>query len=301
MSSQSVPARKSSSLTVKQLARFKVVLSYLLAVIAIAFALYPVLMIISASLNPLGRLTTAGGIFPENPSLANYRQWLNDPLNPFPTWLWNSIKVSGITTALVVLMTAFAAYAFSRFRFRGRRSLLLTLILVQVFPNLLTIVALFLLLLQLGTYIPWLSLNTHGGLILIYLGGALGLNVWLMKGFFDSVPRDLDESARVDGASDWQIFWLIIFPLVRPILAVIAVLVFIGTFGDFLIASVMLQRSDQYTYMVGLYRLIAAGQFTANWGLFAAGAVIGAVPIVAIYLLLQDQIVGGLTAGSVKG
>jgi ABC-type maltose transport system permease subunit len=128
----------------------------------------------------------------------------------------------------------------------------------------------------------------------------MGLNVWLMKGFFDSIPRELDESAKVDGASDWQIFWRIIFPLVRPILAVIAILTFIGTFGDFLLASVILQRSEQYTFMVGLYRFIS-GTFNGNWGVFAAGAVIGALPIVAVYIILQDQIVSGLTAGSVKG
>jgi len=276
------------------------ILSYILAALSILFALLPVLMLISASLNPTGRLMNQSFI-PENASFVNYQELWSDPINTFPLWLWNSIKVSGITTILAVFITALAAYAFSRFRFRGRRNLLLSLVLVQVFPNLLTIVAIFLLLLELGDYIPFIGLNTHGGLILVYLGGVMGLNVWLMKAFFDSVPRDLDESGKVDGATDWQIFWRLIFPLVRPVLAVIAILTFIGTFGDFLMARIILQRSDQFTFMVGLYRLIAAGNFTANWGVFAAGAVVGALPIVAIYIALQDQIVGGLTAGSVKG
>ncbi len=299
MSSQSVPVRRKEGMSITQQRRAGLALSYFLSFLAVAFALYPVLMIISASLDPSGRLTSQG-IIPTNASFANYERLWSDPINPFPRWLWNSIKISTITTVLAVVITSFAAYAFSRFRFKGRRNLLLSLVLVQVFPNLLSLVSLFLLLLELGTYIPFLSVGTHGGLILIYLGGTMGLNVWLMKGFFDSVPRELDESAKVDGASDWQIFWRIIFPLVRPILAVIAILTFIGTFSDFLLASVILQRAEQYTFMVGLYRFIAT-QFTAQWGVFAAGAVIGAFPIVAIYIALQDQIVGGLTAGSVKG
>jgi arabinogalactan oligomer / maltooligosaccharide transport system permease protein len=126
------------------------------------------------------------------------------------------------------------------------------------------------------------------------------VNVWLMKGFFDSVPRDIDESAMVDGASHWQIFWQLIFPLVRPILVVIGILTFIGVYGDFLIARVMLTNVGQFTIMVGLYAFVAE-QYSQNWGVFAAGGLMAAVPIVVIYLLLQDQIVGGLTAGSVKG
>lgn len=299
MSSQPTAPRRGGGLTITQQKTLGLALSYFLSFLAVAFALYPVLMIISASLDPTGRLSSRSFI-PPNASFENYQTLWSDPLNPFPRWLWNSVKISGITTVLAVMITAFAAYAFSRFRFRGRRNLLLTLVLVQVFPNLLAIVALFLLLLEIGAYIPFLSVGTHGGLILVYLGGTMGLNVWLMKGFFDSVPRELDESAKVDGASDWQIFWRIIFPLVRPILAVIAILTFIGTFSDFLLASVILQRAEQYTFMVGLYRFIS-GTFTENWGVFAAGAVVGALPIVAIYIALQDQIVGGLTAGSVKG
>ena len=246
------------------------------------------------------RSISTSRLIPDNPTLKNFQLLFTSSRNPFPLWLWNSIKISGITSILSVIITALAAYAFSRFRFRGRRNLLLTLVLVQVFPNLLAIVSLYLMLLQLGSYIPGLGLNSHAGLILVYLGGTMGMGVWLMKGFFDSIPRDLDESAKVDGASDWQIFWRIIFPLVRPILAVIGVLNFIGTFNDFILATVLLQKKEQMTFMVGLYTAVS-GQFNTQWGLFAAGAIVGALPIVIIYLLLQDQIVGGLTAGAVKG
>jgi len=275
-------------------------LRYVVAIIAITFALFPVIWVISASINPSGSLASQE-LIPDNASLANYRVLLGgDPRFPFLRWLWNSFYLATITSILAVFITSLSAYAFSRFRFAGRRNLLLTLFLIQVFPNTLAMVALFLLLVQLGQYIPQLGVNSHGGLLLIYLGGVMGINVWLMKGFFDSIPRDIDESAMVDGATHWQIFWQLIFPLVRPILVVVGILTFIGVYGDFLIARVMLTSSAQYTVMVGLWVFIA-DQFSQNWGTFAAGGLMAAIPIVVIYLFLQDQIVGGLTVGSVKG
>lgn len=271
----------------------------IVALIAIFFSLFPVFFIVSAAFNPTGSIST-NTLFPANPTLRNFTVFFTDPLNPFPLWLWNSIKLGLITAAIVTSVTAVAAYAFSRFRFRGRQNLLLSLILVQVFPNLLALTAIYLMLLQLGTYIPWLGLGSHGGLLLIYIGGAMGVNVYLMKGFLDAVPKDLDESARVDGASDWQIFTMIILPLIRPIMAVIAVLTFIGVFNDYIFASVILQRKEELTFMVGLYTVVS-GQFNTQWGIFAAGAIIGALPVVLLYIALQDQIVSGLTAGAVKG
>jgi ABC-type maltose transport system permease subunit len=276
------------------------ILRYVVAVITIAFALFPVIWVISASFNPGGTLT-GQSLIPQNASFENYEVLLGgDPRFPFPRWLLNSLFIATTTSVIAVLVTALSAYAFSRFRFRGRRNLLLTLFLIQVFPNTLTMVALFLLLQQLGTYIPMLGINSHGGLILIYLGGVMGINVWLMKGFFDSVPREIDESAMVDGASHWQTFWMLIFPLVRPILIVVGILTFITAYSDFLLARVMLRSTDQYTVMVGLWVFIS-DQFSQNWGVFAAGGLMAAIPVVIIYLLLQDQIVGGLTQGAVKG
>lgn len=279
--------------------RILLVLRLVVAVVAIAYALFPAIWIISASLNPTGSLANQKFI-PENASLENFGELLNDPLHPFLLWLWNSIKISSIVSVLAVFMIALSAYAFSRFRFRLRESLLLSIFLVQVFPNSLTIVGLFLLLQQIGNYIPSLGLNSHGGLILVYLGWVMGINVWLMKGFFDSVPRDLDESALVDGATHWQCFRYLILPLVRPILAVVGILTFIGTFNDFILARVLLQSTEEFTLMVGLY-LFVSDQFAQNWGVFAAGALMAGVPIVILYLLLQDQIVSGLTQGAVKG
>lgn len=274
-------------------------LRILLGVVAIGYALFPVVWVASASLNPANSLFSAS-LIPRNASLINFERLLANPDFPFLRWMWNSIKVASVSSILGVLFTSLAAYAFSRFRFRGRRTMLQTILLIQVFPNLLAIVALFLLVRQIGDYIPWLGLNTHGGLILVYLGGVLGFNTWLMKGFFDSIPRDLDESAMMDGASHWQSFWYVILPLVRPILAVVGMLTFIGTYGDFILASVMLRSSENFTLGVGLTLLIGR-QYAERWGEFAAGALIGALPIVVIWLLLQDFVVGGLTRGAVKG
>lgn len=279
--------------------RVQLTLRLLVVAAAVVFAAFPIIWIISASFNPSSSMATQQ-LIPPNASTVNYDELLDDPLHPFGLWLWNSVRVAGVTAFLVVLVSAFGAYAFSRFRFRGRRSLLLTILLIQVFPNMLALIALFLLLQQIGAYIPWLGLNSHGGLILVYLGTQMGVNIWLMKGFFDSVPRDIDESALVDGASHWQVFWNLIVPLVRPVLAVVGILSFVGAFNEFILASVLLRTTEQFTLMVGLY-LFVTQNFSQTWGVFAAGALIGALPIVALYLLLQDQIIGGLTQGAVKG
>jgi ABC-type maltose transport system permease subunit len=214
--------------------------------------------------------------------------------------LFNSLKLSSITTICSISITTAAAYAFSRFRFRQRENMLRGILLVQVFPSLLVMVAVFLLMQQIGNIIPSFGLGTHNGLILVYLGGAMGINIWLMKGYFDSIPREIDESAMVDGATHWQIFTRLLLPLMRPIIVVVAILSFIFVYGDFIVASVLLKSTELYPLTVGLY-IFTSGQFAQQWGVFAAGALMGALPIVIIYLVLQDQIVGGLTQGAVKG
>jgi len=293
-------------------------------ILALAFALFPVAFIASSAFNPRGTLSTGSLIPPSVDSAAdlivNFRGLMVDNLDIWPFWNWiaNSLLVAGTSTILTVLITAMSAYSFSRFRFRGRRTMLLGILLLQVFPNLLMMVALFLILQQIGqlpeaiprvlpflSFINWdwlalFGLNSLGGLIFVYMGGAMGINTWLMKGFFDSIPRDIDESALVDGASHWQIFWLLIFPLVRPILAVVGVLVFVSTFNEFVLAQILLRDKEQWTLMVGLFNFINT-DFNRDWGKFAAGALVSSVPTVVLYIALQDQIVGGLTAGSVKG
>jgi len=271
----------------------------IILILASAFALYPVLLVIGASFDP--RNTLVGGrILPENPSLRNYELLFSGSQTPIFRWLLNSIIVSSISTLITLMLTTLAAYSLSRFRFRGRRTTLLATLVIQVFPTVAALVAFYLLLNQLGNIIPILGLNTLGGLILLYCGGALGANAFLMKGYFDTIPRELDESAKVDGAGEWTTFTQIILPLIRPILAVIGILTFIGTFNDFLLPRVFLRDSQVYTLAVGLSTYIG-NNFAVNWGIFAAGALIGAVPITIMFLLLQTQFISGLSQGAVKG
>lgn len=291
-------ARKESSISGAE--RLNVIVKLVIAIIASLIALYPIVYVISASFNPTNSITD---IIPPNASLVHYNKLLNDPNYPVFLWFFNSIKVAAISTILTLILTTLAAYAFSRLRFKGRRSGLLLILLIQLFPNTLAIVSLYLLLIQIGALIPWLGLNSHGGLILVYSGGALGFNTWLMKGFFDTIPKEIDESGVIDGASPTQIFLLLLLPLIRPILAVVAILAFIGVYADFLLAKVMLTGKDNYTLAVGLNLLLGenGGQRASNWGIFSAAALIGAIPIVIIFLVLQKQLVGGLTTGAVKG
>ncbi len=294
--SKSVSRKPQSIKRSKQLGLF---LRWVLAIVLVTFSIFPVLWIISAAINPVTDMANQQ-LIPANANLSNFRELTTNPIFPFFTWLKNSLKVSILSTLLTLSLTPMAAFAFSRFRFRGRQSLLKAILLIQSFPNLLAIVALFSIVKQIGDVIPWLGLNTHAGLILVYSGGAMGMNIWLMKGYMDTIPRDIDESAHVDGATDWQVFSKLILPLLRPILTVIGILSFIGTYGEFIIARTLLTKREMQTAMVCL-QIFTAGQYTQNWGVFAAGALIAAVPIMAIYLILQDQIVGGLTQGAAKG
>ena len=279
--------------------RVSVSIRLIIAVILIIFSIFPIIWMISASINPADTLATQT-LIPKNAGLGNYQELFNSGEFPYWRWFWNSIKIATITSVLSMTITTIAAYAFSRFRFRGRVTMLKALLLINAFPTLLALVATFLMISQLGDVLSFLGLNTHAGLILVYLGGAMGINIWLMKGFLDTIPHDIDESAMVEGASDWQIFTKLILPLLRPILIVIGILSYIGTYGDFVLARVLLKTTEQYTLMVGL-QIFTSARFDQRWGVFTAGALIGALPIMIIYLALQDQIVGGLTTGAVKG
>ncbi len=335
---------------------------HLVALLGVAFALFPIIWIISASINTVSSLN-ASTLIPESTTWENYRGLFNDPVNPFHRWLWNSFRIALIVSFLQLAMSAAAAYSFARLRWKGRRFGLLTILLIQMFPQFLAFVALFLMLdaledviggglsaplwivggalgliLLVGgllvrrgsdddrrrlwaagwavlgvvlvllailapgydtTLLPGIGLNP-AGLMFVYLGGSIGVNTWMMKGFYDSIPMTLDESARVDGATDWQIFSKIIVPLARPVLAVVFVITFVFIYNEFIIASLVLSDVNDYTYAVGL-NLFVQADFTANWGRLAAAAVLGGMPIVVVYLVAQDFIIGGLTQGAVKG
>ena len=269
---------------------------HLVGVLAVLYAGFPLVYVISASLADGGTLTGSNDLF-ASVSGANYVALGG---TQFWTWMANTLVVAVATGAGTVLMGAAAAYAFSRFRFSGRRVGLTALLIIQMFPQMLAFVAIFLLLISLGNVVPVLGLDSKLSLICVYLGGALGVNTFLMYGFFNTVPREIDEAAKIDGASHAQIYWTIVLRLTAPILAVVGLLSFIATFGEFIIARVLLQSEESWTLAVGLFGWVSSLQ-EANWGLFAAGAVISAVPVLALFLFLQKYIVGGLTAGSVKG
>ncbi len=279
--------------------RFSLTMKLIVSLILIFFSIFPVLWILSASVNPVSTLAGAK-LIPDNWGFDNFDKLFSGEVFPFWTVWWNSIKIASITTILVLFITTTAAYAFSRFRFAGRLAMLKAILLIQVFPSLLAIVAIFLMVSEIGDIVPFVDLDTHTGLILVYMGGAMGINIWLMKGFLDTIPRDIDESAMVDGASHWTTFVQLILPLLRPILVVIGILTFIGVYGDFILARILLKDKEQLTLMVAL-QTYTSGQFGEKWGPFSAGALLGALPIMVVYLTLQDQIVGGLTQGAVKG
>jgi arabinogalactan oligomer/maltooligosaccharide transport system permease protein len=269
---------------------------HLVGVLAVVYAGFPLVYVVSASLADGGTLTGSNDLF-ASVSGANYVALGG---TKFWTWMANTLVVAVATGAGTVLMGAAAAYAFSRFRFSGRRVGLTALLVIQMFPQMLAFVAIFLLLISLGNVVPVLGLDSKLSLICVYLGGALGVNTFLMYGFFNTVPREIDEAAKIDGASHAQIYWTIVLRLTAPILAVVGLLSFISTFGEFIIARVLLQSEENWTLAVGLYGWVSSLQ-DANWGLFTAGAVVSAVPVLALFLFLQKYIVGGLTAGSVKG
>ncbi|WP_062528780.1 sugar ABC transporter permease [Demequina rhizosphaerae] len=269
---------------------------YPFAALVIFYAAFPLVFVLSASLDERGSLASASKLF-SSISLTNYQD-LNDTL--FWTWMGNSLVIGVAAAVGAVLMGAAAAYAFSRFRFKGRRSSLTGLLILQMFPQTLAFVAIFLLLISLGEVIPSLGINSKIALICVYLGTALGANTFLMYGFFNSIPAEMDEAAKIDGASHAQIFWGMIIPLVRPILAVVGLLAFIAAFNDYILARVVLVSQENWTLAIGMYNWVS-DQLTARWGIFSAGAVIAATPILVLFLSLQKLIVGGLTSGSVKG
>jgi arabinogalactan oligomer/maltooligosaccharide transport system permease protein len=270
---------------------------HLVAIAVVLFALYPVAWVVSASFNPRGGLS-GQQLIPRDTTLTNYTRLIDR--YPFQQWFVNTMVIAGVSALLITVNSAAAAYAFSRMRFKGRRAGLLGLLLIQMFPANLAVVALFLLLVGLSDIVPAVAIGEYWGLIVVYVGTGLGVNVWLMKGFFDTIPISLDESARVDGASHFQVFRQIILPLVAPILAVVALISFVFIQNDVILASAMLKEPPDQTLAVGLFRFVSQ-RYEARWGLFAAGAMMGGIPVVALWFALQRYIVSGLTAGSVKG
>jgi arabinogalactan oligomer/maltooligosaccharide transport system permease protein len=269
------------------------------ALFAVFFALFPIYMVVISSLNPTGSLQVTSFI-PNEISFVNYVQLFNDPTIPFMRWMLNSLYIAGLVSVLSVVIGAASAFAFSRLRFKGKKVGLQTLLLVQMFPSILALAAVFVIMERVYNFAPEIGIGTQAGLMLVYLGGSMGVNIWLLKGFVDSIPLELDEAAKIDGASPMQIYWQIFVPLAAPVLAVVALLTFIGTFNEYILARLFLVEMETRTVAVGLQQFIG-GQFSTNWGAFAAGSILASIPIVIIFLSLQRYIIAGLTAGSVKG
>ncbi|MHB1166096.1 MAG: sugar ABC transporter permease [Candidatus Nanopelagicales bacterium] len=272
---------------------------HLVALVAIAFAITPVLWVISAAFtaNPT---ISSGNLLPRQPTTDNFTILFSNPDQPYLKWYLNTMVLAAVVAFFTVLIAASAAYAFSRFRFKGRKVGIMFLLLVQMFPQFLALVAIYLIMAQISDVFAGVGLDTLAGLGLVYLGGSMGVNAWLIKGFFDTIPMEIDESAKVDGATHGQVFWGIILPLAVPVLAIVGLLSFIGIINEFVIASSLLQSPGNKTLAVGLQGFINQ-QYAENWGPFAAGALLAAIPVVILFLFLQKFIVGGLTAGSVKG
>ena len=274
--------------------RGKRALAYILLIAVCVIIIYPLLWTIGASFNP-GNSLVSTSIIPKNPTNEHYVKLFAGEGNLFyKQWYLNSLKISVFTMLLSLISVSFTAYAFSRFRFKGRKNGLTLFMLLQMIPQFSALTAIFVLGQMLGL------INSHWLLILIYVGGQIPMNSYLLKGYMDTIPMDLDESARIEGASRTRIFWQIIIPLSRPMLAVVAMNGFTGPLGDFALSSVILRNPESYTLPIGLYKLVS-DKMGASYTTFAAGAILISIPIVIIFLSLQKHFVSSLTAGGTKG
>jgi arabinogalactan oligomer/maltooligosaccharide transport system permease protein len=238
-------------------------------------------------------------VLPGDVTLDNYRAVLND--SDFKNWIKNSIIVCTAVAAVSTVACALAAYAFSRLRFWGRRYGLMGMLIIQMFPVGIATAAYFYALFRIGEWTNGrVGLDTRLGLILVLAGGGVAFYAWLFKGYLDNMPRELEEAAFVDGASRLQTIWYVLLPLVRPMIAVIFLFLFIGTYSEYLLTSLILTDNTKWTLPIGL-NVFIFNQFNQHWTQFAAAAVMGAIPLMVVFMLMQRYLVAGLARGAVKG
>ncbi|CAI6305131.1 Maltose/maltodextrin transport system permease protein MalG [Bacillus subtilis] len=272
----------------------RLLFSYLLLAFMAVIIVYPLLWTAGASFNP-GNSLISTSIIPKHPTFDHYKElFAGKESLQYVQWYVNSMKISLFTMAGSLLCVTFTAYAFSRFRFKGRKYALTLFLLLQMIPQFSALIALFVLAQILG------MINSHWLLILLYIGGLIPMNTYLMKGYMDSIPMDLDESAKIDGASSTRIFFQIILPLSKPMAAVVAMNGFTGPLGDFVLSSTILRTPESYTLPVGLFNLVN-DVMGASYTTFAAGALLISIPVALIFIMLQKNFVSGLTAGGTKG
>lgn len=270
----------------------KIILIYITLGIFCAISIYPALNILSISLRPSSTLfSTSLKIIPDNATFDNY-------INAFVKydlvkWIINSLIISSLTAVFGVVLSVTAGYAFSRFDFFGKKMGLSMLLVTQMFPATMTLLPLYIMLIHYG-----LS-NSFIGLVIVYTSTTIPFNIWILKGYFDTIPKSLEESAYVDGANITKSFYMITLPLAAPAIALSALFSFMGAWSEYIVARVIITASDKLTLPIGLTNMM--GQFTTDWGIYSAAALITAIPVMIIFICLSKYLVGGLTLGSVKG
>lgn len=287
--------------------RWRILAAHALLIALIVVTLFPLAAVLSISLRP-GNFAT-GSLIPSSISLEHWKLALGFTVTradgsvvapPFPVLLWlgNSVKIALMSAALIVAISTTAAYAFARMKFAGKGPLLNAMLLLQMFPVAVALVAIYAIFESLGRSVPWLGVETHGALIVAYLGGV-ATHIWTIKGYFDTIPAEIEENAKVDGATSWQAFRRVLLPMAVPILMVVFVLAFIGTIIEYPVASILLREEPNLTLAVGSKFYLNEQNYL--WGDFAAAAVLSGLPITLVFLAAQKWIVSGLTAGGVKG
>jgi len=270
----------------------KTILIYVVLIVACICSVYPILNILTISLRPANALFSKSlNIIPPNATLDNFKQAFiqYDMLN----WLFHSLIVSSCACLFSVMLSVTAGYAFSRFEFRGKKMGLSLILVTQMFPLAMTLLPLYLMIINLQ------MTNSYFALAVIYVSTSIPFNIWMMKGFYDTIPKSLEESAYVDGASIFRSFYQIILPLAKPAIALTALFSFMGAWSEYIVASVIINDAGKLTLPVGLVSM--QGQFSTAWGIYSAGALITAVPVMILFICLSKYLVGGLTVGSVKG
>jgi maltose/maltodextrin transport system permease protein len=287
--------------------RWRLRAAHVFLVVFLVVTLFPLAMVVSISLRP-GNFAS-GSLIPEHISFEHWKLALGmsyvdvdgtvvHPPFPVMRWLWNSVKISAVTSVLILMLSTTAAYAFARLRFRFKVGALSTILLMQMFPPVLSLTAIYAVFQLLGAHVSWLGIDSWASVVVAYLG-QISIHIWTIKGYFDTIPSEIEEAAMVDGATPFQAFRKVLLPMAVPMLAVVFILAFITAIIEFPVASILLQSEDNLTLAVGSRLYLYEQRYL--WGDFAAAAVLSGIPITVVFLIAQRWMVSGLTSGGLKG